>query len=303
MKWKTTITTLGFITSISGATLAGAYYSKEIKQSLAHIIPAKYSEYLEKRSTPQTPSKPISTSQPTLAPKPIPPPIDYEKIIDQKVNQTVDQKIKLAYTKLEQTVDQKVDQKIEQNVNYRINALELKVNSTPSPVTLPANTTPTEENKNRNNENRFRQAYDETIDVIKKRITQPYFKEMVDSTDKTINQHLEPTAAAQRAYTITLENIDNFTAAQLFNLEQKIIEKEQKIVPTQEYSQHTFAYCSQSVPIWNQTQLLNITKESMPKLSSENYSTIIKEKPLNFWLDQLNKSYGVQFSSPDKGGN
>ena len=126
---------------------------------------------------------------------------------------------------------------------------------------------------------------------------------MVDNTDKTINRHLEPTEAAQRAYTITLENIDNFTAAQLLSLEQKIKEKEQKTLPTQEYSTNTSTYCLQSIPIWNQTQLLNIARESMPKLSPENYSILIKEKPLEFWLDHLNKSYGVQFSSPDKGGN
>ncbi len=168
MKWKTTLSTLGLITSISGATLAGAYYHNEIKQSLTQILPARYSEYLEKTSTPKTSSKPISAPQPISAPKPIPPPIDYEKIIDQKVNQTVDQKIKQAYTKLEQTVDQKVNQKIEQTVNYRINALELKVNTPHSSATLPANATETEEN-NKETGNRFSQAYDETIDVIRKR--------------------------------------------------------------------------------------------------------------------------------------
>ncbi len=296
MKWKTTITTLGFLTTVSGATLAGAYYNKEIKQSLTHILPARYSEYFERTSATQP------APQPILAPKPTPPPIDYEKIINQKVNQAVEEKIKQAYGKLEQTIDQKVNHRIEENVNYRINALELKVNTPSSSVTLPASATPTQENK-RETGNRFSQAYDETIDVIKKRIAQPYLKDIVESADKTIDQHLQPTDAAQRAYNITLKNIDNFTITQLLNLEQKIREKEQKALSTQEYSQHASAYCQQSIPILNQTQLLSITRISLPKLSEENYTIIIKEKPLEFWLGNLNKSYGVQFSSPDKGGN
>jgi len=92
---------------------------------------------------------------------------------------------------------------------------------------------------------------------IVRKLSQPLYEKLAQDFDTTIAQYLEPENKAKLDYERTISSLDNLS----------------------------------------QEALQDIASQSLRRLESSRYNNIVKEKPLDFWLNSLHQIYNVNFAT------
>ncbi len=125
---------------------------------------------------------------------------------------------------------------------------------------------------------------------------QPAIGGFSDQVDELAELYLDEEHKNRRNYDKTLSNLSKLTSAQLGTLEQELQKRKEVPLTEEEKRQQPYQKCASSLSKFSLEELEKLTGDIAKQWEADDYDHLLRQKELPFWLDSLQRVYGVVFT-------